>query len=69
MGDDSKRLDESLSIDALRKGLSGTANTRPAVDRLEISPSGQVQPKSSQPGPTESAVSAAAPEPVERAKR
>ena len=46
MVDNRKQLDESLSIDALQKSLTGKANVRPALDRIEISPSGQVQPKS-----------------------
>lgn len=52
MADDRKRLDESLSIDALRKSLTGNANTRPALSRIQISPTGQVQPKDSETGPT-----------------
>jgi hypothetical protein len=53
MADQNKRLDESFSKEALRKSLEGTTGTRPAVDRLQISPSGHVQPKAtSVPGST-----------------
>jgi hypothetical protein len=51
VADDRKRLDESLSIDALRKSLTGNANTRPALSRIQISQTGQVQPKDSETAP------------------
>ena len=45
MSDGKKRLDESMSREALQKSLTGKTGTRPAVEDMIISPSGQVQPK------------------------
>jgi hypothetical protein len=46
MGDGGKRrLDESFSREGLKKSLTGSTGTRPAVENLKISPSGQVQRK------------------------
>jgi hypothetical protein len=45
MADENKRLDESLSIDALRKSLTGQANTKPAFDRITVDANGQVEVK------------------------
>jgi len=47
MANDEKRLDESLSIDIIEKSLGGGANVKPALDKITISPTGQVQPKPS----------------------
>ena len=58
MADDSKRLDESLSIHSLQKSLTGKVNVRPALDRITVSDTGHVQPAAStstaptQPAPT-----------------
>ena len=49
MPTDEKRLDESLSIDIIEKSLGGGPNIKPALDRITISPTGQVQPKASAP--------------------
>jgi len=49
MADGKKMLDESFSKEALRKSLEGTTGTRPALRNIQISPSGQVQPRPSSP--------------------
>lgn len=49
MPNEEKRLDESLSIDIIEKSLGGGANVKPALDKITISPTGQVQPKTSAP--------------------
>jgi hypothetical protein len=49
MPNDEKRLDESLSIDVIEKSLGGGPNIKPALDKITISPSGQVQPKACAP--------------------
>jgi hypothetical protein len=56
MADDSKRLDESLSIHSLQKSLTGKVNVRPALDRIKVSDTGHVQPATSTPAaPTQPA--------------
>ena len=57
MAGDNKRLDESLSIDGLRKSLTGKVNVRPALDRITISETGHVQPKTTQSSPPASTTS------------
>jgi len=52
MADEKRRLDESLSIEAFRKSLSGDTDVRPALDRLTVSQSGQIQPASPPPSAT-----------------
>jgi hypothetical protein len=51
MTDDNKRLDESLSIDSFQKSLTGKVNVRPALDRITISETGHVQPKTTPSSP------------------
>jgi len=49
MPNDEKRLDESLSIDIIEKSLGGGPKIKPALDKITISPTGQVQPKATAP--------------------
>jgi len=49
MPEDRRPLDESLTIDGFWKSFTGKGNVRPALDRIEISPTGHVQPKAAQP--------------------
>jgi len=60
MTDENKRLDESLSIDALRKSLTGQANTKPAFDRITVDANGQVEvkPAATPAGPANTATGA-----------
>jgi len=45
MGNEKRRLDESFSIDALRKSLTGRANVKPAFDRIQVDANGQIEIK------------------------
>jgi hypothetical protein len=56
MAEEKKRLDESLSNRVLQKSLTGKTGTKPALERIQISPSGQVQPRTpaSSPSTTQS---------------
>jgi len=55
MPNEKTRLDESISIDALRKSLTGQANTKPAFDRIHVDANGQIEivPKPSTPASTD----------------
>jgi hypothetical protein len=51
MPNEKTRLDESVSIDALRKSLTGRANVRPAFDRISVDADGQIEIRPAQGTP------------------